>query len=512
MSLGAVTRACQGPAVRRLAGLVALFAMVLAAYHPVLSAGFIWDDDSYVTFNTLLKTAGGLRRIWLDPTASPQYYPLVFTTFWLEYQAWKLWPVGYHLVNICLHALNAVLAWRVLRRLGLPGAWWAAAIFALHPVQVESVAWITELKNVLSGCWFLLACWSYLRYDELRHDPSPASHRRWRYYGLALVSFAAALLSKTVTCTLPAVLAIMLAWRHRRLSRRDLLPLLPLLLLGAAMAAMTTWLETVHVGAGKEAWRFSAAERLLIAGRAFWFYLGKLLWPARLTFIYPRWSLDPTSLLQWSFPLAALVVFAGGWTCRRRLGRGPPLALTAFVVLLSPALGFVSFYPMLFSFVADHFQYLAGLAPIALVVGTTATAVSRGGRLARVTATIVAVAVAAALGLVTWQQGQIYRSPEALWRDTLRNNPGAWIAHNNLAVDLFLRGAIEESEVHAREALRLKPDCAEAYNSLGNVFMRQGHIDAAIAAYTKALAFREDFTQAYRNVGHALIRREQQQP
>ena len=246
-----------------------------------MSGGFIWDDDDYVQDNLTLRSLAGLGQIWFQPGATRQYYPLVHTTYWLEYRLWDLNPTGYHVVNVILHALSAVLVWRLLIRLKVPGAWAAAALFALHPVHVESVAWITERKNTLSGAFYLSAAWAYLRYEEAR---SP------RLYWAALLLFAAALLSKTVTCTLPAALLLVLWWKGQRPMRRTAVTLVPFFALGVAMSGVTVWMEKHSVGAWGPEWDLSLVERGLIAGRALWFYAAKLLVPLNLTFIYPRWK------------------------------------------------------------------------------------------------------------------------------------------------------------------------------------------------------------------------------
>ncbi len=273
-----------------------LLALVLAivtflAYQPTWHAGFIWDDDSYVTENRALRSLAGLGRIWGEPGTTAQYYPLVFTTFWAEHHLWELQPLGYHLDNILLHALNAVLLWLVLRRLEIPGAWLAAMLWALHPVSVESVAWITERKNVLSGLFYFLAVLAYLRFRPLR-DRGAARACDWRYYPLVLVLFLCALLSKTVTSSLPAVLLLLVWWKTGRVGRRDILVLAPLFVMGVASGFMTTWMEKHYVGASGAEWALSFVRRCLVAGRALWFYAGKLFWPRHFTFIYPRWEID----------------------------------------------------------------------------------------------------------------------------------------------------------------------------------------------------------------------------
>jgi hypothetical protein len=268
-------------------GALALLVLVLLAYTPALDAGFVWDDDDYVTANVTLRSVTGLARIWVEPGAVPQYYPMAFTSLWLDYRLWGMRPFGYHLVNVLLHGLNAVLLWRLLVMLAVPGAWLAAAVFAVHPVHVESVAWVTERKNVLSGAFYLGAFLAYLRFAP--PGGRGAGPVAWRAYAAALALFVLAMLSKTVTCTLPAALLIVLWWKRPRLAARDVLPLLPFFALGLGLSLVTIWMEKHHVGAQGADWALSAVDRCLIAARALWFYLGKLVWPAPLVFNYPRW-------------------------------------------------------------------------------------------------------------------------------------------------------------------------------------------------------------------------------
>ena len=341
-----------------------LVAATVLAYQPVWHAGFIWDDDVYVTNNLTLRSVDGLRQIWCKLTATPQYYPLVHTSFWLEYHLWGLNPVGYHVVNVLLHALAAILLWRVLVRLQLPGAWLAAGIFALHPVAVESVAWVTERKNVLAAVFYFAAALAYLRGRRRERMAESKSGVSLRWYFLAFALFVAALLSKTTACSLPAAMLLVIWWKRGRIAGRDVWPLLPFFAAGVALGLVTSWLERTHVGAQGPEWAFSFPERCLIAGRAVWFYAGKLFWPANLTFIYPRWQINTGAWWQWIFPVAALAVVAVLWRLRRRIGRGPLVAVLFFGGTLLPALGFTNVYPMRYSFVADHFQYLASVGLI----------------------------------------------------------------------------------------------------------------------------------------------------
>jgi len=493
----------------------ALLALVIAAYIPAIMGGFVWDDDDYVTRNPTLRDSGGLQRIWFDIGAVPQYYPLVHTSFWLEFHLWSLWPLGYHLVNVLLHGCSAILLWRVLLRLGVRGAWLAAAVFALHPVQVESVAWVTERKNVLSGLFYLSALLAYVRFLGLeRGGFGPSQGRRW--YWLALVLFLCALLSKTVACSLPAAILLLLWWKRSRLRLNDVLLLVPFFVLGAALGLTTAWMEQHYVGAQGAEWALSWLDRCLIAGRALWFYVGKLVWPARLAFIYPRWQID-SSLWQYCYPLAAVALVVCLWVLRRRIGRAPLVAVLYFGGTLGPALGFIDVYPMRFSFVADHFPYMASIGLLTLMVGLLTTGLDRlaragGGRQVRSPAGlgmhVVRLAVPAALlgvlAVLTWRQGGIYKNPETLWRDTIAKNPSAWLAQYNLGVTLDKQGRIAEAISHYRQALEIKPDHAPAHINWGLALSRQGKVEEAIAHYGAAIQIWPHEPSTYNNLGLAL--------
>jgi Flp pilus assembly protein TadD len=483
--------------------------MTLIAYLPAMSGGYIWDDNAYVTQNPALKTVEGLRRIWVDPAVSPQYYPLVFTSFWVEYHLWRLWPVGYHAVNVALHALNAILLWLVLRRLSVRGAWWAAAIFALHPVHVESVAWITERKNVLSGALYLSALLAYLRFAKVSTIPgvrlSDAIVRPWQAYLLAVGLYLGALFSKTVTCSLPAAILLILWWKRKSLGWSEALPVIPMLVIGAAMGLMTVWIEQHHVGAQGEEWTLSLIERSLIAGRALWFYAGKLHWPSQLTFVYPRWHIDAGSWWQWLFPAAALGVFVALWLLRGRIGKGPLAAVLFFASTLVPALGFIDVYPFRYSFVADHFQYLASIGLIGLCPAALSALFQRSSLRIRATGCVAGMVVLAALGTLTWRQGHVYKDLETLWRDTLTKNPSSWMAYNNLGILFFQQNKREEAAAHFSQTLRLKPDHAEAHNNLGVLLAGQGRLQEAIAHYTEALRLKPDYAEAHNGLATILI-------
>ncbi|MEW6198987.1 MAG: tetratricopeptide repeat protein [Planctomycetota bacterium] len=493
---------------------VAVLLAVVAAYLPALRAGFIWDDDDYVTANETLRSPDGLRRIWFEIGATPQYYPLVHTTFWIEYRLWGLNPLGYHTVNVVLHGLSAVLLGLLLRRLRVPGAWLAAALFGLHPVHVESVAWITERKNVLSAACYLGSLLAYRRFSRLGDADGP---RDWGLYGLALLLFALALFAKTVTCTLPAAILLLTWWKRGRLTWRDIAPTLPLFVSGIALAALTIWMEAHLVGAARVAWGLSGLDRILIAGRAVWFYLGKLVWPHPLCFVYPRWTIDPAQPAACLYPVAAVGLVAVLVSARRRLGRGPLVAALFFGGTLVPALGFVNVYPMRYSFVADHFQYLASIGPLTLLAALTARGLEVEGRLPggprlgrsfalprRATAALCLI-VLGLLGALTWRQAGWYRDAETLWRHTLAVNPGAWMAHNNLGDLLLCRGHVDEAAMHFAAAVRLAPDDAYAHNNLAITLHRQGCREEALSSFREALRRRPDYPEAHSNLAAVLL-------
>lgn len=491
----------------------ALAMIALTAHLPSLRCGFIWDDREYVTNNRTMLDLDGLKAIWFQPRATPQYYPLVLSSFWIEHRLWGLAPTGFHLTNVLLHAVNVVLLWVLLRRLGVPGAWLAAAVFAAHPVHVESVAWITERKNVLSGLFYLAAFLAYLEFCMPADGSRPAAQRR-RWYGLAVALFVCALLSKTVTCSLPAAILLVVWWKRGRLSVRDVGPLVPLFFIGVVMGLLTTWLERLHVGAVGEDWDFSAVERCLIAGRAVWFYAGKLVYPAGLTFNYPRWTIDAGVWWQYLYPAGVLAVVLLLWLLRARIGRGPLVAVLFFIGTLAPALGFINIYLMRFSFVADHFAYLPSIGLIALLAAAVTrlcgALTSRAGRdrprAAAGAVAAVAVVVLSLFGWLTWRRCAVYETPERLWRDTLARNPSAWMAHNNLGRELLLQGKGEEAMRHFNAALSLKPNDAELHNNTGSALQELGRLEEAIVHFERAIELRPNHHIAHSDLGVAYAR------
>ncbi|HTX66616.1 MAG TPA: tetratricopeptide repeat protein [Opitutaceae bacterium] len=487
-------------------GALVVGATVLA-YLPALGGGFIWNDSDYVTAPALRPPAG-LARIWTEPGATQQYYPLLHSFFWLQHRLWGDTPAAYHLVNLLLHAGAAVLFALVLGRLlaGAAGprlpagtAWLAALLFALHPVHVESVAWITEQKNTLSLVCYLAAALAYLRFEATRRPGA---------YAAALALFVASLLCKTVTATLPAALLVALWWRDGRLDwRRTVAPLLPWLALGAGAGLFSSWVEQTYLGAQGVGFHASLLARGLVASRAVWFYAAHLVWPFGLNFVYPRWVVDPAAAWQWLFPLGALAAGAGLWGLRRRT-RTPLAVFLLFTGSLFPVLGFVNLYGARYSWVWDHWQYLADLAPLALAAGVLARAWTRVAGAFRCPGIVPAAALAAGLGALTWAHAGMFRDDETLYRATLARNPDCWMAHNNLGMLLAARPGGKAAAVAEYEAaLQLNPDDAEAHNNLGRAWLWEpGRLDAAITQFEAALGLQPDYAEAHNNLGVARAR------
>ena len=469
-------------------------AAVLLAYGPVWQAGFIWNDGDYVTAPAL-RSLAGLARIWTDIGATEQYYPVLHSWFWVQHRFFGDAPLGYHLVNVVAHALAAGLFWSVLRRLAVPGAGWAAFLFALHPVAVESVAWIAEQKNTVSLVLYLAAALTWLRFEERRR---PAD------YAVASGLFLLALLCKSVTATLPAALLVVVWWRRGRIDwRADVRPLLPWLAAGAAFGLFTAWVEHGVVGARGAEFELGLLERALLAGRVSWFYLGKLAWPAELIFIYPRWTIDAAAGWQWLYPLALLGALYAAWRLRGR-SRAPLAALLFFLGSLFPTMGFLNVYAFQFSFVADHWQYLPMLGPLALAAAGAIRWAEKFGSAARRLAAVGGVALLALLGWRTWEQSRLYRDIETFYRETLAANPDSWMGRNNLGLLLLESGRAAEAVEHLREAARLKPRHAEVANNYGVALRATGRAAEARAQFLRATELKPGYVEAEFNLALAL--------
>jgi RNA polymerase sigma factor (sigma-70 family) len=441
-----------------------------------------------------------LWRIWFSAHSQSQYFPLVFTTLRLEYQLWGLNPVGYHVVNVCLHIVNALLVWALLRRLALPSAWLAAAIWALHPVQVETVAWVTELKNTESTLFYLLAIFAWLSFS---------GGKGGKFYTLAIFLHLLALFAKTMACTLPAVLLLVLWLKNEPINRRRILQTLPFLALGIGMGLLSVWWEN-HLGNYQPQFHLLGGplDRLIIATHALWFYAGKIFWPVNLTFTYPRWNIQPADWQQFLWFAGCLAVASAFWLARKKLGHKPGAAVIFFAAALSPMIGFIPLYTFYFSYVADHYQYFACLGLIALAVAAAGQFLEFSGA-SRLTQTALAALLLLTLATLTWQQCHIYKNKETLWTDTLQKNPRSWMAHTNLGRLRAQQGDLDGAEKHYLSAIDINPDDVNVHYDYGNLLARENRLDKAEAGRLAAAVARGDeaaFRELYDRYHHRLFR------
>jgi tetratricopeptide (TPR) repeat protein len=482
-------------AIRRWGPGCLLTLVTLVVYVRVWKAGFIWDDAAHVT-RSELTSLHGLWRIWTEPGATQQYYPALHSLFWLEHAFWGNSARAYHAANVLLHLGAVLLFYRTLRRLALPGAFLAAALFALHPVGVETVAWISEQKNTLSTVCYFAAALAYLNFDR---------DRRFRWYATATAWFVLALAAKSVTATLPAALLVVFWWQRGRLSwRRDIAPLAPWFGLAVGAGAMTAWMERTSIGAKGAAFTLTVIDRFLVAGRAVWFYLGKLVAPVDLTFIYPHWNVDDRVAGQYLYPAAAVAGLAVLYAFRNR-ARGPLATALLFIGTLFPALGFIDVYPFAYSYVADHFQYLAAAMVFAAVAAAVTAWSDRLTPPARRAAQLAAAAVVVTLAALSWRQTAIYSDAETLWRATIDRNPQCWMACNNLGADLLQAGRLTEALPFVERAVEIAPDNAAGHTNLGTARQMQGRMEEAVTQFEQTVRLEGDSADAQTNLGFALL-------
>ncbi len=476
-----------------------LLICVCLLYYPTTKADFIWDDDVFITQNPIMATSNALERFWFS-TDPPDYFPLVSTNLWLQRHLWGVNPLGNHLVNIAFHAFNALLFWRVLLRMAVPGAWMAAMVFALHPIQVESVSWATQIKTVQSTFFYLLALLTYLQF---------CVKQNLKVYGLSLFLFVLALLSKTSVVMLPVVLLLYHVWKQDIPLLATIRRTFPYFSLSLIFGLITIWYQYNSAGAKGNEWSLSFGERLVNAGHNIFFYLYKLVVPLDLTFVYPRWSLDVSQWISWTPHMALGFILYFFYRNRNRWGRHAFFGLGYFIVSLFPVLGFLNIYFMLFSFVADHYQYIAGQGIIALSAAATYHRVSKITPTFQKMSVVLTFLILVTLAILTWKQQAHYQNSVVLWQDTLKKNPNAWIAHNNLGLTLADKRNFDEAIFHYREAIKIKPNYANGFNNLGIALREKGKHSEAISHFRSAIKFNPDFALAHYNLGTVLKGKEQ---
>jgi protein O-mannosyl-transferase len=507
-----------------------LVLVTILVYQPVWHAGFIWDDDVLITANRMVTASDGLYRFWFT-TEAPDYYPLTSSLWWLEWRWWGNSPAQYHVANVLLHAINAVLVWIILRRLKVPGAWLAGLVFAIHPVNVATAAWISEQKNTLSMFFGALSVLLYLRFDE---------DDRWRWYSSSLAAFLLALLSKTAVVMLPIVLLGCVWWLHGTVRRKDFLRVGPFVVLSLVLGIVTIWFQhnralvlgELSVPTG------NVLSRVAVAGWALWFYFCKAILPWNLCAIYPKWNLDGPLWVAYLPGMLLVGCFALFWWKRESWGRPLLFGLGYFVLMLFPVLGFFRISLHEHTLVADHWQYHALAGVIALVVAAGTAVCRRWGLLGKYVGVSAGVAVLMVLGAATWTRACVYGGSETLWRDTVAKSPNDWVAHynlgnallqtgafkdaiaqyeqaiqiepdhqelhNNIAFALLQAGKVNDAVAHLEQVVRINPHSAEGHCNLGNAYLQMGSVTDAIGHFELALRLDPNFVQAHVNLGFAL--------
>ncbi len=432
----------------------------------------------------------------------------MLTTFWVEHALWGLAPLPYHLVNVLLHGACAVLLWRVLRSLRVQGAWLGATLWALHPVESESVAWSTEMKNTESGLFFLLSILFFVRWLRVK-DLNGRTGGGWNY-ALSLLFAALAMASKSSTVILPVVLCLCAWWMEGRWRWRNVARVVPIFLMSIAASALSIWTQGLQLATVTDPqWLRTWPQRLATAGDAVWFYLGKLLWPYPLITIYPRWQIDAEQWVSYLPLLAVIVILCTFWLKRELWSRACFFAFAYFTAALLPVLGLIDSYLFEYSFVFDHLQYLASIGPLSLV----------GTGLVRYSDVIIpkkpwlqsglCAGLLLILGMTNWQRTWAYESQETLWTDTLAKNPSCWVGHNILALLSLQNGQLDEAVAQFQKVLKIYPNFADAHSNLGASLLQKGQVDEAVVHFQKALEIKPNFADAHSNLGNALLQKGQ---
>ena len=484
------------------AGICLISAATVFVYRPAMHGGFILDDDALLTHNKLIQSPRGLHSIWFT-TEPVDYWPVMSTSFWLEWRLWGNNPTGYHVTNLALHIIESLLVWLILQRLQIPGAFLAALIFALHPVNVESVAWIAQRKNLLAMLFFLLSILSFVKAEERRSSIGGTSRLTLNAWdGLCLVAFILAMLSKGSVAVLPVVL-LLIVWWQRPITKWDFVRMAPFFVLGGFLTLLNIWFQT-H-GGEVFARDVSFAQRLLGAGAVVWFYLGKVLLPIHLAFVYPLWNIQASDP-RWWLPLAAVIATTAAlWSQRhRRWGRAVVFAWAYFCVSLAPVMGFADISFMNYSLVADHYQHLAIIGPIALFAAAWSYLFYQSTRTHRSVAMVIACGAIIALACLTLNQSRIYQDPFTLYQTTLEVNPNSWLVHDKLGNTLIEANQPDEAMEHFNKSLELNPQQAKVHNNFGVALVKTGRLQEAIGQFEQAVQLQPNFAEAHHHLGLVL--------
>ncbi|MGC9258785.1 MAG: tetratricopeptide repeat protein [Phycisphaerae bacterium] len=494
---------------------LALLGLCLLIYYPLHAAGFIWDDGYWILNNPALHHWRDLAIIWFNPMAFMQYYPLTVTAFFLQWRLWGPNALDFHIVSVLLQVGNALILWRILVRLRLRGAWVAAAIFAINPVVVESVAWVVEQKNLISGMLVLAGVWAWIRFANLDRPAnqmeSQQSAYKWKFYALATAFYFLAVCAKTFVCALPAAILVLTWWKLGRLTRQHIFASIPWFIITAGAAWMAAWRERYGAMAQGKAYHFTIFQHLVIAGKDLWFYVEKLLWPHPILMVYPRWHVHAFGPVDLLFPISAALLAGLCWAFRNRIGRGVFAALAIYAIMVSPALGFVAFAGMTITFVADHYFYLGCMSLIVLLVEIGAvivaklqsrvmatdqaqsrhTAVAEAGLESSANAKLsiaVVVGVLALLGVVSYAQCMYYVPPIAIWVHELRYDKQCYKAYETLALHACSHHHVHQEFAYCHDALKLTKGTDPMANYLlGTLYLKQHNYPLAMHYFRKTL-------------------------
>lgn len=474
---------------------LAILITVFLAYLPVLNAGFIWDDDIFLTNNPLIHAENGLKRIWFS-TEAPDYFPLTSTTLWVEWRLWGMNATGYHITNVVLHCSSTLLIWFILKELNIPGAWAAALIFGIHPVNVESVAWITERKNTLPMLFYTTSILLFLRAE---------SSQSKKLYTLSLFSHLLALLGKTSVVTQPFVLLLTLWWKKRQIGKKELIKITPFLLLSIVLGFITLWFQYNRAIDTEVVRSDGLLSRLAVAGMAVWFYIYKALIPLNLSFVYPKWSVDTGALVTYLPVITLVLIFTLLIYKKESLARAPLFGLGYFLITLLPVLGFLDIYFMKYSLVTDHWQYFSIMGVITLMVSTFAYYLRNKSRSYDKVSLLLLLLIFIICFTLTYMQCRIYRNTEVLWTDTVKKNPQSGLAYNNLGRIYELKGQFQAAISHYEKALALMPeDCVIPYN-MGSVLSRLKDYKKAKEYYKLSIGNNPEFALPYNNLGYIYL-------
>ncbi|MBF0276983.1 MAG: tetratricopeptide repeat protein [SAR324 cluster bacterium] len=478
--------------------------LTFGAYFPVSDAGTIIDDSKFYLDDPLVNAGDGWRQIWFNPLQNNgvwPYIPLTRSSFWLERQIFGVNFRISHWLNVIFHFMSAVLLWQILRNMKLQGAWMIGMCFAIHPLHVQSVAWITERKNVLAGVFFMLTFWAFLQFDEKKE-------KHW--YWCTLILYACALLSKSSTIMLPLLFVIYRMWRGTSWNKAEIRGLLPFFLLAGGSACTRIWFELHSFGASGEAFARSFSERLLTAAHIPYFYLSKIFFPHPLIFTYPKWVMDPAQVSHY-FPLVSIFLSMGLLLLKyREWGRALFLCLAAYGILLFPVLGFFNNAWTKFSFVTDHWAYLPSIPVFIFSIQGSLKLAEKGLQkkswLAHHARWWSMALFGSILFALTWNQVAQYKDRQTLWQATLSNNPNAWLAYGELALEYAKKKQYKEALAHYNQAISLYPDYWEAYSNRANLFAGLNQQERALADYDKAISLDPGSWQNYSNRGNIFSR------